>query len=205
MRDRVTISLNPLSTTRLTRLSKRKLCSSCAYLLVPHRALSGKKSRIVFANVNILFTSGRVGNRFTTGSRDSKGCERAPEFGVLFTFCTYCCTYIRVHFSPNAAITSTKTVSTAQNRRFVHVLAPNCRSNFGVRFLPKSLTNQPLCFTLLSVCSCPSGVGNNDRCSLRSHGWGLCCSCPIYRAWRGVWGGDKPPNYKALRVQLRKS
>ena len=86
MRDRVTISLNPRSTTRLTRLSKRKPCSSCAYLLVPHRAWSGKKSRIVFANVNILFTSGRVRNRFTTGSRDSKGCERAPEFGVLFTF-----------------------------------------------------------------------------------------------------------------------
>ncbi len=30
MRDRVTISLNPRSTTRLTRLSKRKPCSSCA-------------------------------------------------------------------------------------------------------------------------------------------------------------------------------
>ena len=156
MRDRVTISLNPLSTTRLTRLSKRKPCSSCAYLLVPYRAWSGKKSRIVFANVNILFTSGRVRNRFTTRSRDSIGCERAPEFGVLFTFCTYCCTYIWVHFSPNTAITSTKTVSTAQNLRFVHVHAPNCRSCFGVRFLPKSLTNQPLCFTLLSVCSCPS-------------------------------------------------
>ncbi len=86
MRDHVTISLNPLSTTRLTRLSKRKPCSSCAYLLVPYRALSGKKSRIIFANVNILFTSGRVRNRFTTRSRDAIGCERVPEFGVLFTF-----------------------------------------------------------------------------------------------------------------------
>ena len=86
MRDRVTISLNPLSTTRLTRLSNRQPCSSCAYLLVPHRAWSAKKSRIIFANVNILFTSGRVRNRFATGSRDSIGCERAPEFGVLFTF-----------------------------------------------------------------------------------------------------------------------
>ena len=85
MRDRVTISLNPLSTTRLTRLSNRQPCSSCAYLLVPHRAWSGEKSRIIFASVNILFTSGRVRNRFTTGSRDSIGCERVPEFGDLFT------------------------------------------------------------------------------------------------------------------------
>ncbi len=86
MRDRVTISLNPRLTTRLTRLSKRKPCSSCACSLIPHRALSGKKSRIIFANVNILFTSGRVRNRFTTGSRDSIRCERDPEFGDLFTF-----------------------------------------------------------------------------------------------------------------------
>ena len=86
MRDRITISLNPLLTTRLTRLSKRKPCASCVCVLGPYRTLPGKKSRIVFANVNILFTSGRVKNRFTTGSRDSKGCERDPEFGVLFTF-----------------------------------------------------------------------------------------------------------------------
>ena len=86
MRDRVTISLNPLTTTRLTRLSKRKPCASCVCVLGPYRTLPGKKSRIIFANVNILFTSGRVRNRFATGSRDSKGCERDPEFGVLFTF-----------------------------------------------------------------------------------------------------------------------
>ncbi len=117
MRDRVTISLNPLSTTRLTRLSKRKPCSSCAHTNsqpISYKSLGFvvmqfiarfnstvtfgitcsfrigrcpvRNHGIIFANVNILFTSGRVRNRFTTGSLDSKGCERSPEFGVLFTF-----------------------------------------------------------------------------------------------------------------------
>ena len=54
--------------------------------LLQDRALSGKNSRNLFRTVNILFTSGRLKNRFTTGSRIPKKCERAPEFGVLFTF-----------------------------------------------------------------------------------------------------------------------
>ena len=155
MRDRVTISLNSLPTTRLTRLSKRKPCSSCAYLLVPHRVWSGKKSRIVFAIVNILFTSGRVRNRFTTRSRDAIGCERVPEFGVLFTFL-----YLLLYLYWGSFFT--KYLDDLDKNGIIRLKSAFCSRScselsllFRGSFLPKSLTNQPLRFTLLSVCRCP--------------------------------------------------